>query len=51
MATAIVIGPEGDLSPEEETLLKSSGWLPVSLGKSTLRSELAALTAIVAVRG
>ena len=51
VATAIVIGPEGDLSPEEETLLKSSGWLPVSLGKSTLRSELAALTAIVAVRG
>ena len=51
VATAVVIGPEGDLSPEEETLLKSSGWLPVSLGKSTLRSELAALTAIVAVRG
>lgn len=51
VATAIVIGPEGDLSPEEETLLKSSGWLPISLGKSTLRSELAALTAIVAVRG
>lgn len=51
VATAIVIGPEGDLSPEEETLLKSSGWLPVSLGKSTLRSELAALTAIIAVRG
>jgi len=51
VATAIVIGPEGDLSPDEETLLKSSGWLPVSLGKSTLRSELAALTAIVAVRG
>ena len=50
VATAIVIGPEGDLSPEEETLLKSSGWLPVSLGKSTLRSELAALTAIVAVK-
>ncbi|MEI6517166.1 MAG: RsmE family RNA methyltransferase [bacterium] len=51
VATAVVIGPEGDLSPEEETLLKSSGWLPVSLGKSTLRSELAALTAIIAVRG
>ena len=51
VSTSIVIGPEGDLSPEEETLLKSSGWLPVSLGKSTLRSELAALTAIVAVRG
>ncbi len=51
VATAIVIGPEGDLSPDEETLLKSSGWLPVSLGKSTLRSELAALTAIIAVRG
>ena len=50
VATAIVIGPEGDLSPDEETLLKSSGWLPVSLGKSTLRSELAALTAIVAVK-
>ena len=48
--TIIVVGPEGDLSPAEETLLTDAGYLPVSLGHRVLRSELAAVTAITATR-
>jgi 16S rRNA (uracil1498-N3)-methyltransferase len=47
----ITVGPEGDFSPEETTQLVSlEGFRPVSLGSSVLRSELAVVTAIVAIR-
>jgi len=45
---AIVIGPEGDLTPEELEILKSNGYLAASLGPNVLRSELAAVAAILA---
>lgn len=41
----ILIGPEGDFSPEEIRLAKASGFEPVSLGESRLRTETAALVA------
>ncbi len=41
----ILIGPEGDFSPEELTLALAHGWQPVSLGPSRLRTETAALVA------
>jgi len=41
----ILIGPEGDFSEEEIGLAKASGFVPVSLGESRLRTETAALTA------
>jgi len=45
----ILIGPEGDFSPEEvETALKL-GWKPVTLGGSRLRTETAAVVAATAV--
>jgi 16S rRNA (uracil1498-N3)-methyltransferase len=43
-----VIGPEGDLTPEELEILKSNGYLAASLGPNVLRSELAAVAAILA---
>ena len=47
----IVVGPEGDLAPEEtQQLVSLAGFHPVSLGSSVLRSELAVVTAIVAIR-
>ena len=46
--TAILIGPEGDFSPEEIKLALTTGWLPVSLGDSRLRTETAALFAVSA---
>ncbi|MDR1623752.1 MAG: 16S rRNA (uracil(1498)-N(3))-methyltransferase [Tannerellaceae bacterium] len=42
----ILIGPEGDFSPEEVFAAIKKGFEPISLGKSRLRTETAALTAI-----
>jgi 16S rRNA (uracil1498-N3)-methyltransferase len=42
----ILIGPEGDFSPEEVTKAMACGFIPVSLGKSRLRTETAALVAV-----
>ncbi|MDR1980344.1 MAG: 16S rRNA (uracil(1498)-N(3))-methyltransferase [Tannerellaceae bacterium] len=41
----VLIGPEGDFSPEEISLAVEQGFEPVSLGKSRLRTETAALVA------
>ena len=41
----ILIGPEGDFSPEEAALAREHGWIPVQLG----RTETAAVTAVTAV--
>lgn len=41
----ILIGPEGDFSPEEIALALANGFEPVSLGESRLRTETAALVA------
>lgn len=45
----ILIGPEGDFSPEEVALARERGWIPVSLGDSRLRTETAAVVAATAV--
>lgn len=42
----ILIGPEGDFSEEEVAKALSCGFQPVSLGKSRLRTETAALVAV-----
>ena len=41
----ILIGPEGDFSNEEINTAISAGFVPVTLGKSRLRTETAALAA------
>lgn len=41
----ILIGPEGDFSPEEINVAKANNFLPVSLGNSRLRTETAAIVA------
>ena len=43
--TTILIGPEGDFSPEEIELAKKAGYIPVTLGESRLRTETAAIVA------
>lgn len=42
----ILIGPEGDFSPEEVSLAQRAGAHPVSLGKTVLRSETAAIATL-----
>ena len=44
----VLIGPEGDFSEEEIALALDSGFQPVSLGPSRLRTETAALYAVTA---
>ena len=45
----ILIGPEGDFSPDEAALALQRGWLPVTLGPSRLRTETAAVVAATMV--
>lgn len=42
---AIMIGPEGDFSPEEVSLAIDREWQPVTLGDNRLRTETAAIVA------
>lgn len=42
----ILIGPEGDFRPEEVEIAKQHGFVPVSLGKSRLRTETAGIVAV-----
>ena len=42
-SVAVLIGPEGDFTPEEITLLKEAGAVSVTLGPTILRAETAAL--------
>jgi len=48
-SVTILIGPEGDFSPEEARLALANGYIPVHLGASRLRTETAAVTAVAAV--
>lgn len=47
----VLIGPEGDFSREEVQLAVSSGFIPVHLGPSRLRTETAALLCVESVYG
>jgi 16S rRNA (uracil1498-N3)-methyltransferase len=41
----VLVGPEGDFSPEEVELSVQNGFVPVSLGQSRLRTETAGVVA------
>lgn len=45
----IMIGPEGDFTPDEVEMAVSHGFVPVTFGESRLRTETAALYAVTAV--
>lgn len=46
---ALLVGPEGGLSPEEMAAAAARDFLPASLGPTTLRSELASIAALAAL--
>lgn len=48
--TIILIGPEGDFTAEEINLAKETGFVPVSLGNSRLRTETAGIVACITVQ-
>lgn len=41
----ILIGPEGDFTPDEVAVCMQNGYIPITLGESRLRTETAALEA------
>ncbi len=45
----ILIGPEGDFSPEEVQLAVEAGFIPATFGNTRLRTETAALYALSAI--
>ena len=45
----VLIGPEGDFSPEEVQASREAGYVPVTLGESRLRTETAGLMAVAAI--
>ncbi len=49
-SAAWLIGPEGDLTPDEVAAALSAGWLPVTLGPLVLRCDTAAACALGALR-
>lgn len=48
--TIILIGPEGDFTPEEVAIAQDGNFLPISLGPTRLRTETAGLVAVMAYR-
>lgn len=44
---ALILGPEGDLTPEEEETIKENGGHFLTLGTRVLRSELAAVSGLI----
>jgi 16S rRNA (uracil1498-N3)-methyltransferase len=45
-STAVMIGPEGDFTSDEVKKAIAYGWQPVNLGKTILRAETAAISAL-----
>ncbi|MBO4804243.1 MAG: 16S rRNA (uracil(1498)-N(3))-methyltransferase [Muribaculaceae bacterium] len=45
----VLIGPEGDFSPEEVAAAREAGFVPVTLGESRLRTETAGMMAVACV--
>jgi 16S rRNA (uracil1498-N3)-methyltransferase len=45
----ILIGPEGDFTPEEEALAQQQGFQPITLGPLILRAETAAIASLAMV--
>ena len=45
----MLIGPEGDFSPDEVSTACAAGFIPVTLGESRLRTETAGVMAVAAI--
>lgn len=47
---ALLVGPEGGLHPDEETMAGEKGFVSLTLGPRTLRTETAAVAALAAIQ-
>jgi 16S rRNA (uracil1498-N3)-methyltransferase len=46
----LLVGPEGGLNPEEQTLANNAGFTGIRLGQRILRTETAALAALAGIQ-
>lgn len=46
----LVLGPEGDFTPDEEAVLREAGARPISLGPLVLRAETAAIAGLAVIQ-
>ena len=46
-AVTVLIGPEGDFTPDEVRMAVDAGYVSVNLGQSRLRTETAAMVAVM----
>lgn len=46
-AVTVLIGPEGDFTPDEVRMAVDAGYVSVHLGQSRLRTETAAMVAVM----
>lgn len=49
-SVAVLIGPEGDFTPEEEAQAFKTGFIPITLGPLVLRAETAAIATLAILR-
>ena len=47
---AVAVGPEGDFTDQEVSLLEQRGFIPVNIGSRILRSDTAAISILSAIR-
>ena len=47
---SILVGPEGGLAPEEQTLARTAGFTGIRIGPRILRTETAALAALAGIQ-
>ena len=47
---SILVGPEGGLTPEEQTLARTAGFSGIRMGPRILRTETAALAAVASIQ-
>ena len=46
LAAALLLGPEGDLTPEEVAATRKCGFIPVDLGPRVLRADTAPIALV-----
>jgi 16S rRNA (uracil1498-N3)-methyltransferase len=48
-SVAVLVGPEGGWTDDERSAAASAAWTPVSLGRTVLRAETAAIAALAVI--
>jgi 16S rRNA (uracil1498-N3)-methyltransferase len=50
MSAALILGPEGDLTPEEVSAACAAGFIPVDMGPRVLRADTAPIALVTMIQ-